>query len=128
MTLKTRQENVVACADWDELVTKTYGRPYCFQQQRGCRSPGYFTYDVPSDSNDFEQEEIDEVVNGPKQGVSFKSWLSRDPKQPLKNQKYDFELPMWWNRNFYPDIQIVANDLHEKGLLPAGSYSICIDW
>jgi hypothetical protein len=35
---------------------------------------------------------------------------------------------MWWERNFYPDIQIVANDLHSKDLLEAGTYIIEIDW
>ena len=29
---------------------------------------------------------------------------------------------------FYPNFQMIANDLHEKGLLPAGEYSIDIDW
>jgi hypothetical protein len=35
---------------------------------------------------------------------------------------------MWWDRNFYPNLQMVANDLHEKGLLAAGDYIISIDW
>jgi hypothetical protein len=35
---------------------------------------------------------------------------------------------MFWDRNFYPNVQMVANDLHKKGLLEAGEYSIRIDW
>lgn len=35
---------------------------------------------------------------------------------------------MWWVRNFYPDVNMVANDLYEKGLLEAGEYLINIDW
>jgi hypothetical protein len=29
-------------------------------------------------------------------------------------------------RNFYPDVQMVANDLYSKGLVAAGKYEI--DW
>lgn len=28
----------------------------------------------------------------------------------------------------YPDVQMIANDLHAKGLLEAGDYCIEIDW
>jgi len=61
-------------------------------------------------------------------GVSFKAWLARDPKQKLEGQEYDYELSLWWDRNFYPDVQMVANDLHAKGLLESGEYLIDIDW
>ena len=61
-------------------------------------------------------------------GVKFAVWLARDPKQPLKDQKNDFQLSLWWDRNFYPDVQTVANDLHAKGLLASGDYVIDIDW
>jgi hypothetical protein len=54
--------------------------------------------------------------------------LNRDPKKPIPNQKYDFELEMWWTRNFYPSVEMVANDLHKKGLIEAGDYVINIDW
>ena len=37
-------------------------------------------------------------------------------------------IDLWWKRNFYPDIEMVANDLHAKGLLEAGEYAIDIDW
>lgn len=61
-------------------------------------------------------------------GVSLAAWLARDPKTKIKDQKYDFELELWWQRNFYPDIQMIANDLYEKGLLEAGEYAIDVDW
>lgn len=37
-------------------------------------------------------------------------------------------LSLWWERNFYPSVEVVANDLHARGLLPAGEYTIDIDW
>lgn len=60
--------------------------------------------------------------------VSFSAWLARDPCQKLVNSKYDWETFMWWERNFYPHISMIANDLHSKGLLEAGEYAIDIDW
>lgn len=64
-------------------------------------------------------------------GVSFKAWLNRAPKQGLScdpDGKKSWGISMWWERNFYPDVQMIANDLHAKGLLPAGNYIINIDW
>jgi len=62
-------------------------------------------------------------------GVSFASWLKRNPKSPLSSGRKDASgIDLWWSRNFYPDIQMVANDLHAKGLLEAGEYTIDIDW
>lgn len=126
--MKIRTEKVIDDSEWDAFVTKTYGRPYCFQQQDGCRSRGIFRLSVPNDAQDYESDSVPEVVNHSDMGVSFAAWLARDPKQPLLGQQYDFQLSLWWNRNFYPDIHMVANDLHAKGLLEAGDYLINIDW
>ena len=35
--IATRTEQVISVHDWDDLVVQTYGRPYCFQQQDGCK-------------------------------------------------------------------------------------------
>ena len=116
--------------DWDELVKKTYGRPYCFQQQDGFKSRGVFRFTVPEKAEDYERESVPEVVNHEEMGVSFAAWQARDPKQKLSDPEAqeDYCIGLWWSRNFYPDIQMVANDLHAKGLLEAGSYTIDIDW
>lgn len=94
---------------------------------------GNFYLTVPSEAEDFENDTIPEIVNGPEEGVSFKAWLARDPKQKLESEKKGvrkdkWAIDLWWERNFYPDIQMVANDLHQKGLLDAGEYTINIDW
>lgn len=116
--------------DWDDLVTQTYKRPYSFQQQDGCKSRGSVDITVPDDTYDFENDTVPEVVNHPQMGVSFKAWLERDPTQKLngKSDQDTFSLGLWWERNFYPDVQMIANDLHAKGLIPAGDYVINIDW
>lgn len=129
--IKVKNVQMVSVHDWDSLVEQTYGRTYCFQQQNGCQDRGTFDLTVPAAADDFENETIPEEVNGEEMGVSFAAWLARDPKQKLDaKDKWDREhgLDLFWSRNFYPDIQMVANDLHAKGLLPAGEYVIDIDW
>ncbi len=126
--MNIRTEKVIEVSEWDDLVEKTYGRPYCFQQQDGCQERGLFRFKVPDKANDYEPETVPEVVNHPETGVSFAAWLARDPKMPLATEKDDFSRNLWWIRNFYPSPQMVANDLHAKGLLEAGEYAVEIDW
>ena len=129
--MKITKVNMIDVHDWDEMVEKTYGRPYTFQQQDGCKERGIFNFSVPDRDDDFENSTVPEIVNHGDMGVSFAAWLARDPKQPIKGRdgKEDaFGLELWWARNFYPDVQMIANDLHAKGLLEAGKYTIDIDW
>ncbi len=127
--MKIRTEKVIAVSDWDTLVKKIYGRLYSFQQQDGCKERGSFRFTVPSEETcDYQNDSVPEIVNGPEDGVSFAAWLKRDPKAPLADGSADYRLDLWWKRNFYPEFQMVANDLHAKGLLEAGSYTIDIDW
>lgn len=114
--------------EWDAIVRNTYNRPYSFQQQDGCKERAVFEFSIPDTPDDYENDTVPEVVNHPEMGVSFDAWLKRDPEQLMENQKYDWELEIWWGRNFYPDVQMIANDLHSKGLLEAGLYQIDIDW
>jgi hypothetical protein len=118
--------------DWDDLVEQTYGRTYNFQQQDDCKERGVVNFTVPcEDPDDFENDTIREVVNGDEMGVSFAAWLARDPKQRLESEdedKDDWRLSLFWERNFYPSLDMVANDLHARGLLPAGEYQLVIDW
>jgi hypothetical protein len=127
--LKIQDLKTVDLQDWNELVTKTYGRPYSLQQQDGCMPRGTLRLEIPSDytEDDEMNDEIPERVNDQKRGVKFEKWLERDPNQPIEGET-GWRLGMWWNRNFYPDLQTVANDLHKKGLVEAGVYLIIIDW
>ena len=118
--------------EWDALVKETYGKPYCFQQQDGCKDRGTFEFKVPAPAEDLENESLPEIVNHKQMGVKFSSWLARDPKQPLKDEDkdgdVDWMIETWWERNFYPEFQTLANDLHARGLLEAGKYTINMDW
>lgn len=80
--------------------------------------------------NYFENDTVPEIVNHSEMGVSFKAWLERNPNQKLNNPGDEDALclRLWWNRNFYPHVDMIINDLHSKGLLEAGEYDIKIDW
>jgi len=126
-----KNKKVIEVQDWNDLVEKTYGRMYNLQQQEGCQDRGSVNITIPSDSNDSEMHDsIPEEVNGEEMGVKFAVWLARDPKQPLscKDREVEWMINLFWKRNFYPDLQTVANDLHKKGLIEAGDYTINIDW
>ena len=59
-------------------------------------------------------------------GVSFKSWLERNPDKFLESQfgNERWAIDDWWEKAFYPHHEMVANDLHSKGLLQKGDYVI----
>ena len=124
--IKFKTKQIIDVDDWDNFVSETYGKPYNFQQQDGCKSRQTVYFSVPDYAGDFKNDSISEEVNGSEMGVSFEAWLARDPKQWTTDDKFDLQL--FSARNFYPDMQVVANDLHAKGLLPAGDYGIEIDW
>ena len=129
MKIKTKQ--VIDVQDWDQLVVSTYNRPYSFQQQDGCKgNQTLFKFTVPYEANEYDNDTLPEEVNHEEMGVSFSAWLKRDPKTPLKGEEDcpDYCIEMWWERNFYPDVQMIANDLHSRGSLEAGEYIIDIWW
>lgn len=129
--MNIRIEKVIDEIEFSALVESTYGKPYSFQQQDGCQTRGTFHLTVPAEEDDDYPDTVPEIVNGSEMCVNFAAWLARDAKQPLSTDcadSSDFSLKLWWKRNFYPPIQSVANDLHRKGLLEAGDYTIDIDW
>jgi hypothetical protein len=127
--IKVKNVKMIEVSDWDKLVSDTYGKPYSFQQQDGCQSRGIFHLSIPSEytCDDEMNDEIPEIINSETMGVKFEKWLERDPNQPVGGRT-DYGIDLWWGRNFYPDIHTVANDLHKRGLIEAGEYSIEIDW
>lgn len=126
--LKTKTIRMIEVGDWDDLVEKVYGKPYSFQQQDDCKDRGVESLTVPAYASDFQKDFIEEVINGDDMGVSFEAWLARDPKEWNGSEEDARSVSMFWERNFYPDISMIANDLHAKGLLEAGEYTINIDW
>lgn len=125
--IKTQNKQIIDVGDFDDLVTKTYGKPYNFQQQNGCQDRGTHHITVPDSAEDYENDNLPDKVNGEQKGVSFAAWVERNPKQ-WSGDKNSWTIELFWQRNFYPNVQMIANDLHAKGLFPAGEYIIEIDW
>jgi len=128
--VKTQDVKLVNVSDLDKFVKKTYGRPYSFQQQNGCRNRGVVNVTVPIEGfedgdNGWTEEE---VLAEEGMGVKLKTWLSTDPIDTLKPNEPDWQNELLWERHFYPDIEAVFTDLHEKGLIESGEYVIDIDW
>jgi hypothetical protein len=150
--IKVKKVKMIEVSDWDELVSNTYGKPYNFQQQNGCQSRGIVKITIPDITYEEEMnDKIPEVINDEhKMGVKFDVWLSRDPNEPLNPSKEELKncnyywgeseddeiiwkqdknhIICFFERNFYPDLQTVANDLYKRGLIDSGEYSINIDW
>ena len=120
----------ISVQDWNDLVTKTYGRPYMFQQQNNCKARGLEYLECPTEEYDYTNsiDDIPKKVNNPKMGVQFKAWLKRDPSEPLGPDEKSEDLDMWYERNFYPHVSTIINDLYDKGLLKKGEFCIDIDW
>lgn len=127
--IKTQAIRIISLWDWDELITTVYNRPYSLQQQRGCLEKQLIEFSVPSLENydDEMEDDIPEELDG-EMGVKFATWLARNPNTPIKNQKEDYELELFWERNFYPDFGTIVNDLHNKGYIDEGDYGIIVDW
>jgi hypothetical protein len=114
--LKYRTQRVISLRDWDQLVKDTYGKEYAFQQQDGCRERQQYHITIPSSWTNDDSMQDEPRKNA--QGVKFSVWLEEDPN---------------WSRldiirNFYPDVETLANDLFSKGLIEEGSYVIDVDW
>ncbi len=127
--LKVKTKNFVDVHDWDNLVIETYGKTYSFQQQDGCKDRGIAKLTVPNNyAYDYKNDSVPDIINGQEMGVSFAAWLARDPDEWNGKAGDERHVDLFWERNFYPDVGMIANDLHAKGLLPAGEYVINIDW
>ena len=63
-------------------------------------------------------------------GVSFETWLNTSLEDTAKHfsPNHSWKNRMFWERNFYPNANIIAADLCKRGLLEPGEYQIKIDW
>ena len=113
-----RKVTLIDSFEFDKLVKDTYGKPYCFQQQDGCKGRGTYEFSLPIEyPEDYRNDEVNLAKD--EMGVSFSSWLATPPESFREIE---------WARNFYPDAEILLQDMHLKGVLPEGDYLIRIDW
>lgn len=129
------QVTLISDDEWDKLVQDTYKRPYCFQQQDGCKERGLYEFSVSKEAygwvDEYENDTVPEESNHEEMGVSFKAWLERSPEQKITaDYNYDtcWHTKVWWERNFYPSLDMIIADLFERCILPEGEYAININW
>ena len=120
--IKSKIKHVISSAAWNKQVSKIYGRPYSIEDQFEFNR--VLEFKVPNRSFDFANETVEENEDTKETGVNFKSWITRDPDQKIGSDPRAFVTTLWWYRAFYPDIEVLANDLFKKGLLERGEYVI----
>lgn len=124
--MKIKTVKMIDSEDWDKVIKNTYGKPYCLQQQGDYQDRSNYEIIIPdNEAYDFENDTLSEDLNEVKTGVSFKAWLETDPEKTMGGEEIDIKL--WWWRNFYPSLQMVANDLYKKELIKRGKYFINIE-
>lgn len=110
--------NLIQLDEFDNLVKETYGKPYSLRQQEGGMERHLLRITVPvSEPEDYEDSNM---------GVSFETWLSTSLGTfPFE---YEYQMEFFWEREFYPSLEMIVNDLHNRGLMEAGQYGININW
>jgi len=111
MMLEFETRKIIESSNWDKFVSKTYGKPYCFQQQEGYRDRGTYEFTVPGQ---FEDEFYGTV--------SLAEWVNGEI-----DSKPSIKIRLHWYRDFYPDYIKIARDLHHRGLIESGTYHIEVE-
>lgn len=117
----------------DDFIRKLYGKPYCFQQQAGCMERGNHYIEIIDPAlykpHSGFPDSVEETINGNDMCVSFKSWLETNPEEHKKRNEWSDALTkLFWQRNFYPCLEDIMQDLCKRGHIEPGEYMIEIDW
>lgn len=117
MTIDIINTKVIEEKDFSKLVSETYERPYDFQQHGNwgdaIANGSFVSLTVPEKIETYHCDPVGEDYQ------EFDVWKTT----PVETHSY-----ILWQNSFYPRFQEVANDLHAKGLLPAGDYTLLIHW
>jgi len=131
--LKISNIKMIDVNDWDKFIVDTYWKPYCFQQQDGCKDRWVESLYVSlSEGDAYTNDSIPFEVNWDEMWVSLDAWLKMDKETVMKNlpeeDRKDYCVDLFFERNFYPHVEEIARDLCNKGLLEEWEYTIQIDW
>lgn len=89
--MKVQIKKFVPVHVWNGFVREVYGRSYNLESQEDYCNGSVLFLTIPTsyDGDDDMNDSIEEIVQGLEKGVKFKTWLSRDPLQPLLTRRYD---------------------------------------
>ena len=104
-----REVRMIWELDFSKLVTETYGRPYSLQQQ-----------DPMLGQNEIIEVTVPDHPSVADPEQHFAEWLGREVEASPD--------VLWWHREFYPELQVVLNDLRVRGLIEPGEYVIHAWW
>lgn len=128
MKLEYENLRVIENYKWNEFISSIYNLPYNYQQQND-RQNTNFEFNIPNDleEEDLGSDSIPYEVNGEDECVKFDTWKNSDFEEIGKNFEYEVETKLFYERNFYPSIFQILNDLYNRGLIEEGDYLIRID-
>lgn len=128
--LKLETIKVIDVDKWNDFIVETYGKPYNFQQQDGCKERQYTNVDVKYYVGEWDiNEELEELeeYGGDIPFVRLDEWLAKEVEKPSEgNEKWRIETR--WERDFYPHIGELIIDLYNKNLIKLETFYINIDW
>lgn len=128
MKLEYQNLRVIENYKWSEFISSVYNLPYNYQQQNECQNTN-FEFNIPNDleEEDLGSDSIPYEVNGKDECVKFDVWVNSKLEDISKNFEYESDAVIFYNRNFYPSIFQILNDLYNRGLIEEGDYLIRID-
>lgn len=118
--LKGETVQVIWEHDFNKVVQSVYGKPYVFQQQGDMLlgQNGYYPFTVHS-AEKYQQWDATEI------DAELTRWLSAEPPQNARA----FTIQLWWERENYPDIDVILYDLaYRRGLMASGRYALHVWW
>ena len=123
--LKSKAVQIVQHYDWDEFVEEVYAKTYKFKKQPDKLFTRMQFITVPlAEVEEYKNTKIPFEPFPLQFGVSFETWKNSTPEETLQHFKFDWDDDDFWECGFFPHIQMIAHDLHAKGLLEAGEYVI----
>lgn len=131
--LEVQTKKVIDVDDWNRFIEDTYWKTYHFQQQDWCKDRGVESFIASkTEYESYKNDSVPFKVNWDKMWVSLDAWLKMDTETAREklpaDEKKDYCIDLFFERNFYPHIEELASDLCKKWLLEEWEYTINIDW
>lgn len=106
--------------EFSRLVSKTYQRPYSFQQQGSMMGQDtIWEFSLP-----LRYEPDDEYGYNDWEGPSLLEWCTT----PIGEFDSEWKAKLHWHREYYPEFEAVIDDMHKRGLIPDGDYALHVQW
>ena len=106
--MKIQTWQVIDALELEKLIKETYGRSFSVIAHLEASNDSVHYFDVPADEGFY---------------FSGDTFLSLDEWQALPPQRNP-----WDDAGPHPKYEDIINDLHNRGLLPEGSFKLHVSW